>query len=563
MAETTDTPVGSYRGIHPSFETGEYPVGSNRVVETSSRQESEAVYNCRQSEAAELGGPEGTYSLMQPKSMEIADGTESIMPRSGSRRLNRFGTLNRKMRSNATLMGYKPKNYLPKHRLDHVMSVSASIQSSVSIANSSFHERDTRDMLEEHTDIVVAEVEHLKQAGLNLDEITQYVYDELHGQELPNFMKHLHIDQDGGLDRVDKLWYNQRVLWAVMLLVFVIMNMFYLISSNWIVFQSFATHILKKDRDAPGGVTLHVDFKDSGGAAGSEVTDIYSHIKDPDKRTLILQLAGIVGTFEVLWVLFKFIHALEQMRVFMCSSSEYRVWREVTNLFSETLPVLSTFSLLKFVSFVHPSLIATHYLDLIHERYCLPDTVIGTVLLSLYFIITRVLIAVLSVGAFAMKLLSVGLKLIDPKYGLAACFMHSALLMNQVIGCVLFERVLQDRIFLFIFGGSDTDFREDELALKGVYRLRLARQIWEEFYTKAPRFKGWKAIVMLATLDHFDLQMLLINDPPENDIESQHDGRVSCVSFVSSPRSPETPPSYSNKSAPPRLITETSGLKST
>merc|ERR1719424_787713 len=83
------------------------------------------------------------------------------------------------------------------------------------------------------------------------------------------------------------------------------------------------------------------------------------------------------------------------------------------------------------------------------------------------------------------------------------------------MGCVLFERVLQDRLFLFIFGGSDTEFREDELALKGVYRCRLAKQIWHEFYVKAPRFRGWKAIVMMATFDHFDLQTLLINDPPE------------------------------------------------
>merc|ERR1719207_322434 len=82
-------------------------------------------------------------------------------------------------------------------------------------------------------------VDDLRKNGLSLDEITQFVYEHLHDQELPNFMRYLHLDQDGGLDRVGKsdrypgLWLPERIFWSVMLISFVIMNVAYLLNSNW------------------------------------------------------------------------------------------------------------------------------------------------------------------------------------------------------------------------------------------------------------------------------------------------------------------------------------------
>jgi hypothetical protein len=98
------------------------------------------------------------------------------------------------------------------------------------------------------TNSLLVRVQHLKEAGLTLDEISRHVYEHLHDQSLPNFMEQLDLDEDGGLDRVHTLWYTERIFWAVILFVFVIMNVVYLISGNWTVFDSFVTHILKKDR---------------------------------------------------------------------------------------------------------------------------------------------------------------------------------------------------------------------------------------------------------------------------------------------------------------------------
>merc|ERR1712187_654094 len=82
-------------------------------------------------------------------------------------------------------------------------------------------------------------------------------------------------------------------------------------------------------------------------------------------------------------------------------------------------------------------------------------------------------------------------------------------LMNQCVGVVLMEVVLQDRLFLFVFGGQDACYQDDEHALKNVYESRLAREIWNHYWVKGERLK---AIVLLATFDHYDLQTLLIKD---------------------------------------------------
>jgi hypothetical protein len=425
-----------------------------------------------------------------------------------TRRQNRWGTATKKEVSHATSLGYHAKNYVPSAALKEVHDMIAktkSLGSISSMASVNSIDDETFSRCNTEADLIQMEVHHLKKAGLSLEDITWFVYDHLHDQELPNFIRFVHLDQDGGLDRIHTLWSSQRIFWAVLLVVFVVMNVLYLLESNWSVFRGFATHVLTTR--AAQGMEKAIDAASGG-------PDIFSHIPDIHRRKLILHLASVVGTCEICWVVYKVAHTMNQWRIFRgyCEQSEYRQYRNGVAFFQDSLPVLSTFSLLKFVSFVHPSLIATDYYDMLHQRSWLPGSTLGTVLVSIYFILTRLLMALLSVGAFAMKLLAVGLKLIDPTYNFSGCFIQTGLLMNQCMGAVLFEKVLQDRIFLFIFGGSDTDFREDELALKGVYRCRVAKQIWEEYWAKAKRCEGWKAWVMMMTLDHFDLQRLLLDD---------------------------------------------------
>jgi len=431
-------------------------------------------------------------------------------------RVNRFGNESEKLKSKARNLGFHPGDYVPKAgaalESRNLLDTMASSMSSAS--NSELIGSD--EWLKEEVDI-------LKESGLDLEEITRFVYDHLHEETLPNFGKFLLLDEDGGLDRVHLLWYKERIFWAIVLFGSVSMNVFYILNSNWLVFQGFSSHFIASNPQSIGDIEETI--QDMG--QGSDDNDIFGRIQDKHRKGLILQMAGVVGTVEVIWMVLQLLRALYQCGVYFFSSDEYTQYRTGFNFFNQLLPALSTFSVLKSVKFVHPALLASSYYEMLQQRSCgcfrrcCPPQVadgLQTGMMTLFFIITRVLVGAMAVAAFAMKLTAVGLKLIDPKYKFLGCFFSTALLMNQCMGAVMIERLLQDRIFLFIFGGSDTDFRPDELALKGVYQCRLAKQIWEHYYVQAPRFSGWKAIVVMATLDHFDLQMLLIND--EEDVSN-------------------------------------------
>lgn len=380
---------------------------------------------------------------------------------------------------------------------------------------------------------------HLTQAGCNQEGINQMVYDHMGNHELPNFLKHLHLDEDGGLDRIKDLWSNQKIFWAFILFAFVILNVWYLLSSNWTVFNGFCKHVIKSQsslmevmleqtlsgkldltnltfatEDIDSGID---DFSKAASASGNTTeVDIFMHIQDPRRRDMILKMAGVAGTCEVVWVLFFIMYIFYEIGVFLCSKSEYKAYTSILHVFQDSLPLLSTFSLMKFMGSVHPALIYNMYLDHVNNAviYECGMGSIGVKICSgvskIYWVFTRIVLASLALFAFSMKLLSVGLKLIDPSHGFGACLIAAFGFMNQCMGCVLFERVLQERIFLFIFGGADTDFTEDELALKAVYRCRMAKQIWEYFRNEKKDL--FKAIIMFATLDHYDIQRLLINE---------------------------------------------------
>jgi len=439
-----------------------------------------------------------------------------------SRKINRFGTESRKLISKARHLGFHPEEYVPGDRKGGTSSTMNSFWGSTSTSDYRSQPGDVEAPPGEFR----AGVDALEESGLDLEEITHFVYNHLQDQALPNFGKFLLLDEDGGLDRVHMLWNNQRIVWAIVLFGSVIMNVLYILQSNWVVFQGFSSHVMAANPQDIDDIAKTIE--DMG--QGSDENGIFGNIQDSHRRGLILQMAGIVGTVEVVWMALRVLRAILQCARYVCAVDEYRQYRAGLHFFRESLPALSTFSVLKSVAFVHPSLLASSYYEMLQERQCgcfkkcCSSRVaegFQTLLVTLFFVLTRMLVGAMAVAAFAMKLTAVGLKLTNPKYKFMGCFVSTALLMNQCMGAVMIEHLLQDRIFLFIFGGMDTDFRPDELALKGVYQCRLAKQIWEHYYVNAPRFSGWKAIVVMATLDHFDLQMLLINDEDEKSIKKE------------------------------------------
>merc|ERR1719277_2590473 len=105
----------------------------------------------------------------------------------------------------------------------------------------------------------------------------------------------------------------------------------------------------------------------------------------------------------------------------------------------------------------------------------------------------------IALGAFCVKSVVIGAKLINPSYNFYRSAGEALALLNSCVGTILLEQQLQDRLFLFIFGGSDAEYQDDERALRNVYRSRVVGSIWSAYWKPGTR---WKAVAFMSTLDH-------------------------------------------------------------
>jgi len=360
---------------------------------------------------------------------------------------------------------------------------------------------------------------------LSFHAIGEELYQRLETNNLPNFLARLHLDEDGGLDRVASLWDPQKYLWFAMLLAAVVFNMVILTSSNWAIFRSFANDMYEQQSTIlEHAIEDHANVTESTKSVlqtlapsvdtsnaysqQAQTADIFKYIKDPVQRARLLTCAAMVATFEFLWIVVYAARILADIMVFVFGASEYMAFFSLNSLFQVTLPYLATFSSIKLMGRVHPSLIYAECTDFVRES-AYSRSRLGHAMVVGWFVLTRSLCGIIALGSFSVKMLAVGLQVANPDHGVVLPCMHIGALLNQCMGCVLLESLLQDRLFLFIFGGQDTDYQDEEKALRYVYQCRVVKQIWMNFWATNMKFK---AIVLLATLDHYDLQRLLIDD---------------------------------------------------
>merc|ERR1712217_237594 len=222
----------------------------------------------------------------------------------------------------------------------------------------------------------------------------------------------------------------------------------------------------------------------------------------------------VVAIFEILGIVWFFGRAFVHVVHFHCAK-EYKAYYSLHCLFAKTLPEMSYFSGIGLLSHVHPSLIYTDYLHEVHEHWLSRERH-GVCLLTLYFVALRLLYLVVGVGAFTVKLLAVAFRLCNRECVWYIKWFGIVALLNQCTGCISLEKVLQDRLFLFIFGGRDSMYQAMETALRNVYLSRLAKQIWVSYWQRSQRLK---AIVLLSTFDHNDLQCMLIEEMDAKEFE--------------------------------------------
>eukprot|EP00448_Togula_jolla_P010068 CAMPEP_0170610392 /NCGR_PEP_ID=MMETSP0224-20130122/22636_1 /TAXON_ID=285029 /ORGANISM="Togula jolla, Strain CCCM 725" /LENGTH=407 /DNA_ID=CAMNT_0010935767 /DNA_START=18 /DNA_END=1241 /DNA_ORIENTATION=+ len=332
----------------------------------------------------------------------------------------------------------------------------------------------------------------LVDTNTNVRDLSEKAYTALEAQLHPNFLNKVCLDEHGGIDRIGELWEIERVLWFVVLLVSVVFNVGQILVMDWPVIRlTFwsSTHSEKSfEQDAA---------KENLGL------DIFEHM-DPVFRKQFFTLLVISGHFEILFLLGYCLQIVYEMCLFMRINSEFRAYSAITTVFQVLLPELSTFSSVALLKAVHPILIFQDYEDVMRESVF---SIWGSMPPRLWFFVTRAVFAVVGLSAFATKMLYASFTLLTPRFNPFFRWACVAAFLNQSLFVVKFERVLQDRVFLLIYGGGDAEYQDEERALRNAYRCRLAKQIWQELWDRGERMK---ALIMLGTLNHYDLQRLLI-----------------------------------------------------
>lgn len=367
-------------------------------------------------------------------------------------------------------------------------------------------------------------VDTLSSFGFSLEDLERVVYADSarHRPELPHLLDHVILDSKGGLENVAQVWDPWKYLWFLYLVISIVFNVCSLIAVDWGVFVAYGRALMQRSRRPAG--TYDYQF-----SASSESRDVVGHIhgagavlaqlRDRSMLVAFLHLAGFVAVVEMLWLLWYVVVCSYLVWVFNKSPSECRSYKAIVELLQRQLPQLCTVSGVKFIAQVHPSLVYNEFLLFCQEHrspQLISNALLGTLVLTCSFVAKRLFFSIVALGAFAVKVLVVAFNFVDPSCSVQFKVMITLAFMTQCMGCVPIEVVLQDRIFLFVFGGKQSTYQEDDHAYKKVYESLLAKHIWQ-FYWHSPsygRLARWRAklqaIIILATFDHYDLQKLLI-----------------------------------------------------
>jgi len=236
---------------------------------------------------------------------------------------------------------------------------------------------------------------------------------------------------------------------------------------------------------------------------GESTLDFFRHMTNLAHRRTRAQ--GLVVCVFELGVLMYYLIQLLSHLIKIITDKGYTRWTNVAQLTTETIPTIATFSALKMMRLVHPALVTQQMVNFLQEH--------SEQLRPLYiviFILTRVLCLVFGVIAFALKLLDVGIQIMHPNGSSIFTLFVTCSFLNQCMGIVYLDDVLQQRLFLFIFGGSDAEFQDEERVLKHVYMARLMRACWGVFGDDLlGRVKGF---LLVTTMDHYDIQKLIISE---------------------------------------------------
>eukprot|EP00930_Biecheleria_cincta_P038334 TRINITY_DN26346_c0_g1_i1.p1 TRINITY_DN26346_c0_g1~~TRINITY_DN26346_c0_g1_i1.p1 ORF type:complete len:390 (-),score=52.44 TRINITY_DN26346_c0_g1_i1:92-1261(-) len=312
------------------------------------------------------------------------------------------------------------------------------------------------------------------------------LWSEFDEQATPDMFRDIVVAKDGGFSEVASLWNRTRWFSALLVLATLASNTVVLIQADLAAMSASAS---KRSNDFFVSKYIIDGFLSTlCNIAGTENT-----YEGGVEIICVLELAGLL----TLWL-----HLLWLIVSAGLASREETKWTYVEKAFWVTLPELSSYSAMRLLHFVSPSVMLS---DIYAEMgYTAHDGWFVFVKHWAKLIISRWVFFVVGIDALLLKMRENEYITHGENLSLLKAW-KLLIFISQILGIVQLGMFVRERLFVFIFAGEDSQMQPREAALRDVWNAMLARQIRRKF-----SFARWLAI-MLSFSDE-DFQKLVLNE---------------------------------------------------
>lgn len=352
------------------------------------------------------------------------------------------------------------------------------------------------------------------------DEHLVEYWHEFSSQTHPNVFEHggVCIATDGGVSDLHALMYPMQYFYAFMVVAFAGANVYMITHANLL-------NIFKEQAGAEERQFLL--SKCIARKVLKNFPELVTCLEGSLDRSLFFAelLFLYILLVRMIWLAAA---SLLAQRLYKPDRADIMRWRHCSTLLAKTIPWLSSFSAMRLLYWVTPSVIGTQAYNicyLANQVVKFGDSwrhhVIAAFMVIRY-ILFLLFVLVVGFDAFLIKFRQATLY-VDNREITFAKVLGALIFLFQIMGVVNLNWFVRDRLCQFVFGGEDGNVDLDELARIEVWNAVLAKRIFNHF-------GFFQAVVVLLGFDDYDFQMLVLDDK----LKSQGDdsaGKLPSLTF--------------------------------
>merc|ERR1711907_753482 len=171
----------------------------------------------------------------------------------------------------------------------------------------------------------------------------------------------------------------------------------------------------------------------------------------------------------------------------------------ISDVFFDQVPSLTSFSAMRLLYYIVPQVATQHLFTILFYTadYVLPKLA--------WFVVSRSLCLIIGLDCFLIKYRAASVAILNQKDLELMNVLNAVILLNQVLGVVQLTWAIRDRLFRFVFGGSDGIMTKPEKVRRDVWSAQVCKRIWASY-------PCWKAFSICMTWCDDDFQALVLEE---------------------------------------------------